>query len=86
MALRKIKTFLFNKNIIQPIVLRCENLHISSILTQKKDEKKCKWLTHNEKIYEPQGVDEEPRPAVRIFILLFIKHNRNIFSLFAISD
>lgn len=71
MALTTLKTLLpSSKNIFQPLAFRWDFLYTSAVNCKEKsfDETNTgKWLSYNEKIYEPQKPDEEPRPAVRKF-------------------
>lgn len=70
MALSFVKTGLsLGKNVSPPLVFHYKSLSTSINLSAKSPDqtKTGKWLSYNEKIYEPQSPDEEPRPAVRIF-------------------
>lgn len=64
---------IFNRLIQQPLKL-CQpltSIHTSSESFAWKGDSKGpqKWLKYNEKVYPPQTPDEEPRPAVRIFLI-----------------
>lgn len=70
MNLTKIKaTTLLNKTFLQPFFFSYEKLSSSGITCAKSPNETStgKWLSYNEKMYEPQKLDEEPRPAVRLF-------------------
>lgn len=63
------------KNLLKltPSLLNPTNqIHISSILCAKsnKNGNPVQFLTYNKKVFPPQTLDEEPRPAVIIIDLL----------------
>lgn len=67
MAFSAIKNVIFSgRNIFQPAAFRCEHLSTALSLAAKSDNEtiRGKWLSYNDKVYEPQKPDEEPRPAV----------------------
>lgn len=67
MALIKIQTALsLSKHVLSSF--RSEYFSTTSVnLASKSFDQTTtgKWLSYNEKIYEPQRPDEEPRPAVK---------------------
>lgn len=69
MALTCLRTLLpSSRNIFQPLASRLDFLYTSTVNHAEKsfdETNRGNWLRYNEKIYEPQKPDEEPRPAVR---------------------
>lgn len=67
MALTTVKTLLSSsRNLFQPLKYHYEYFYTTANLAAKQDDQTVtgKWLSYNNKIYEPQKPDEEPRPAV----------------------
>lgn len=66
MSLTTLRNLLFSgRNIFQPFANQYEYLHTATNLAKSYDQTvRGKWLSYNDKIYEPQKPDEEPRPAV----------------------
>lgn len=65
MALRRL---FLNRNIFQPLICTQQRFSTSGALFDNsfQETKSGKWLTYNDKMYDPQSPEEEPRPAVRL--------------------
>lgn len=89
LALTKAQTALaFNKIVFQPLLLHCSNLYTTSknFANKSFDQTgKGNWLRYNQKVYEPQNVEDEPRPAVNKLSLFISYFTDFSFSLFVIN-
>lgn len=90
MALIKIPKALFLcRNVFPTLQFNLEKLHTAAVLRSQDSLHKThsgKWLSYNEKIFEPQSPDESPRPAVRnipLFVVWIVTLDN--FSMFAIN-